>query len=355
MNTTHYIHPDFKIAGNRFETTKELLDFTNKNHPNTFLFLQRWFDEKQTVQIKTSGTTGVSKIINAPKKAMIKSAKATKKYFHLPEKTRVIICLSTDYIAGKMMWVRALTLGWEIKIAPHFTNPLENINDTYDFCAMTPMQFQNTYAHIDTVKKCLIGGGALQKNTCKKIQHDRLKTEVFQSYAMTETLSHIAIRKVNDDCHAPYQALENITFEKDKRGCLVVNAPDFLNEKIKTNDLINLISPTEFEWLGRADNMINSGGVKIIPEKIEQSLHHIIKKPFFIMGVPDKVLGQKTVLIIEDRKQNLHEKNEILEYLKGVIFEKHHRPKMIYFVYKFERTATGKIKRQATVKKIVSK
>jgi len=159
---------------------------------------------------------------------------------------------------------------------------------------------------------------------------------------MTETLSHIAIKKLNHPPSKHFKVLENINILKDKRNCLVIDAPEFANEPLLTNDVIELKNKDHFEWLGRYDNVINSGGIKIIPEQIEIKIQQLIKQPFYITATQDELLGEKMVLLIESDTQldTITLKKQLAKILK-----KHQMPKEIIILNQFERTTSGKIKR----------
>jgi O-succinylbenzoic acid--CoA ligase len=163
---------------------------------------------------------------------------------------------------------------------------------------------------------------------------------------MTETITHIALRKINGkNINKGFVAMENVWFEQDERECLILHAPHISSEKIITNDIVKLKSKTEFEFIGRYDNIINSGGIKIIPEKIEKILKAFINQRFFISGKPDEKLGQKIVLVVEGNSDN-----QIEETLKNIPFSKFEKPREVIFINQFVETGNGKINREKTIK-----
>ncbi len=334
------IHKYFKLNGKSFSSERELLNYSKELSNSVYNFLKEWFLNCDFVEVKTSGSTGVPKIIRLKKEFMINSAKTTGEFFNLPEKTTALLCLSTDFIAGKMMLVRAMVLGWELDIIEP-TSKIK-INKNYDFSAMVPLQLRNSLSEIHKIKKLIVGGGVVSNDLLEEIQN--LSTEIFATYGMTETITHIAIKKINN-CIAfeqkYYKILPNIKIYIDERKCLVINAPNISENIIKTNDVIDLISDTQFEWLGRFDNVINSGGIKLYPEKIEEKLSKIIKNRLFVIGIPDDVLGEKLVLIIEGNSQKIN--------LKTADLLKYEFPKEIYFVDYFVETETKKIQRKKTL------
>lgn len=344
-------HKNFKLQGKSFDTVDELLNFSNSISSEVFIFLEEWFDEKQFVVVKTSGSTGKPKLIQLQKKYMVNSAKATGMYFALFENTTALLCMSSNFIAGKMMLVRALTLGWDIDIIEPISNPLKNCDKAYDFCAMVPIQLANSLSEISKIKKLIIGGGVVSNELLNEIQN--VPTEIFATYGMTETITHIAVKKLNflsepiEESY--YETLPNIKLAIDDRDCLIIDAPKVTDETVKTNDIVQLISPTKFHWLGRYDTVINSGGIKLIPEKIEKKIAAIISSHFFVAGIPDVKLGEKLVLIVEGSKDNFI-LNEV-QHLTSL--SKYEIPKEIYFIDKFIETENKKINRHKTVDLLV--
>jgi len=338
-------HISFQLNGETFSSEEELLSFSKTINNSVFSFLSDWFNAEDFVVVQTSGSTGKPKPIPLKKEFMRNSAEATGAFFELKENTTALLCLSTDYIAGKMMLVRALMLGWKLDVVEAISNPLEGIDTIYGFSAMVPMQLQNSLKDLHKVKKLIVGGGVVSNDLIGEIQN--LPTQVFATYGMTETITHIAVKKLNnlisiDSNKSNYKTLPDVDLSQDNRNCLIIDAPKVSEERVVTNDVVDLISEREFEWLGRYDNVINSGGVKLHPEKIEEKLSKIISSRFFVIGVPDKVLGEKLVLVIEGKEYNV-----ILNEAKNLT--KYEIPKEIYFVDRFIETETKKIQRKKTL------
>lgn len=347
------IHKDFKLQGRSFRSINALLDYTEESSGGVFQFLTQWFDHNGWIELKTSGSTGMPKLIKLHKTNMVHSAMATGSYFNLFEKTTALLCMSPNYIAGKMMLVRALTLGWELDIVEPAQNPLNNLNTIYDFSAMVPMQLHNSLEDIHKIRLLIVGGGVVSKELQHKIQS--VKTEIFATYGMTETMSHIAVKRLNHlggskrESTASYEALPHVLFSHDDRNCLVINAPKVIEKSIVTNDLVELTSNTTFKWLGRFDNIINSGGIKLSPEQIEDKLGSILKQRFLVFGLPDSILGEKLALLIED--SDMLNPSVIFEEIKKTNFlSKYEIPKELYTLKKFIETPTGKINRSETLK-----
>ena len=347
MNSTQF-HKEFKLQGNSFSSINELIKYSKSTSKEVSSFLVEWFNKNSFVEVNTSGSTGTPKLIQLKKEHMVNSALATGNYFKLPQKTSALLCMSTHYIAGKMMLVRALTLGWDIDVVEAESNPLKNISKIYDFSAMVPLQLHNSLKDIHKIKKLIVGGGVVSNDLLNKIQN--IETEVFATYGMTETITHIAVKKLNH-CHSElveksnYVSFPNVKLSIDERGCLVIDAPKVSDEVIVTNDLVEIISVNSFHWLGRFDSIINSGGIKLIPEQIEQKLSKLIKQRFFVTGIKDAILGEKLVLLIEGLETNLS-----LNKLKELsTLSKFEVPKEVFYVEKFIETPTKKINRNKTV------
>jgi o-succinylbenzoate---CoA ligase len=252
--------------------------------------------------------------------------------------------------------VRALTLGWHIDIVEPISNPLKELKKEYDFSAMVPMQLKNSLSDIHKIKKLIIGGGVVTQEL--EMQLQSISTEVYATFGMTETCTHIAVKKLNQFTNIDsntseklhYKVLPNVSISQDHRNCLVINASKIAENQIVTNDIVEIVSETEFKWLGRFDTVINSGGVKLHPEEIEKKLSKIITQRFFVAGVPDKVLGEKLILVIEE---NITSK-AVEEFLKIQLMSDFRKiknitnyeiPKEIHFVENFIETETKKIQR----------
>jgi len=353
-------HIDFKLQGKSFKSAEELLNFSKDLSIDLFIFLEQWFNKDNFIEVQTSGSTGNPKLIQLQKKHMVNSALATGNYFSLFENTKVLLCLSVNYIAGKMMLVRALTLGWDLDFIEPISNPLKNNIKKYDFVAMVPLQLENSLDSISNVKKIIVGGAPVSNHLLKQLQN--IDTEVFATYGMTETITHIAVKKLNNFGNVIssavekdfYSILPNIKISKDKRNCLVIDAPNILDQKIVTNDIVEIISSTEFKWIGRLDAVINSGGIKLYPEEIESKLSKCIKSEFFVAGIKDGRLGEKLILIIENSDQNSAKELVFNQINSLKTLDKYQKPKEIFFVDKLVKTPTEKINRKETLKKIVT-
>ncbi|NRT15520.1 O-succinylbenzoic acid--CoA ligase [Flavobacterium sp. 28A] len=304
-------------------------------------FLLDWFDNKEYVDLKTSGTTGAPKIIRMDKQKMVNSALATGDFFELSPGDKALYCLPTAYIAGKMMLVRSFILGLDIDFVEPTSNPLARNETKYDFVAMVPLQAQNSLAALKNVKKLIVGGAKMSKELEKSLL--KLKNiAVYETYGMTETITHIAAKKIGEKA---FSILPNIHISQNENHCLVIDAPKISEELIVTNDLIEIINDNQFVFLGRSDNVVNSGGIKLIPEQIEEKLAALIPSRFFIAGMADASLGEKLILVIEGEK---HEVDKAI--FKGL--DKYEKPKEVFFVTQFLETDNGKVKRKETVESL---
>ncbi|MFZ0489922.1 MAG: AMP-binding protein, partial [Salegentibacter sp.] len=252
-------------------------------------FILDWLKPSSYVEVKTSGSTGTPKKIRIKKEHMINSATATSKFFDLPANTTALLCLPATYIAGKMMLVRAMVLGWQLDTVPPSSNPLDHVFKRYDFCAMTPFQLDNSIGRLHLIKKLIVGGGAVSPRIQKMVRE--CATKVYETYGMTETVTHIAAKRLNPKNKKkqpkPFKVLPDIGISQDKRGCLMIKAPKLADKEIVTNDVVDIITYKKFVWKGRFDNVINSGGVKLFPEEIERKLGKIIDHRFFVTSMPD--------------------------------------------------------------------
>ncbi len=302
-------------------------------------FLLDWFDGKPHIEMRTSGSTGTPKIIQVNKQSMVNSALATGNFFDLHSGDRALQCLPVKYVAGKMMLIRAIILGLDLDYVAPSSHPMKGLTDKYDFVAMVPLQAQNSLKELQNVKKLIVGGARISASLEKQLI--KLPTEVFETYGMTETITHIAAKRVGEKM---FTVLPNVSISNDERDCLVIHAPNIISEDtVITNDLVELVNEKQFKFLGRIDNIINSGGVKIIPEQVEQKLAEKINGRFFITSKEDMDLGEKVVLVLE---------GEVFEIDKSIFnsLDKYEHPKEILFISKFKETENGKVLRKESLK-----
>lgn len=321
-------------------------------------FCQKWLVGQKEFIIKTSGSTGEPKPIILTRNQMVASAKLTGKTFGLRQGDKALVCLNVDYIAGMMMLVRGMELDLKLTIVEPAGNPFEGLNNkTFDFLAFVPLQLQrlleneNSIEFLNEAKAIIVGGASVNEVLVKEIE--KLKAPVYSTYGMTETVSHIAIRRLNGiNKSENFQVLAGVNIGIDERNCLNIIAEASSNQLIQTNDIVEIINEKEFQLIGRFDNIINSGGVKIQLEKVEKAIENEIKilnpKRYFTYGIPDEKLGQKLVLFVEGEPVNKELKNIFLKNVQAIL-SKYEVPKAVYFVEKFVETPTGKIDKKAVV------
>jgi len=263
-------------------------------------FILDWLGDDSDIVQYSSGTTGKSKEIRLSKLSMMASAEKTCRYFHLEHGQTALLCLPVAYIAGKMMVVRSLVGSLDLQMARPDSHPDLSAMPPVEFAAMLPLQVRNALeskGELSSVRKLIIGGAEISPALEKQLQLHQV--EAYATFGMAETCSHVAIRRLNGASpEKAYQAMPGISLEKDARGCLVIDAP-YLSGQIVTNDLVQFKGKGSFIWLGRFDNLINTGGIKIVPEEMEAVIRMKTGLECAIIGLPDERYGQKLVLVLE--------------------------------------------------------
>lgn len=318
-----------------------------ENIRNIGKFISEWLSDSSTIEVQTSGSTGKPKIIEFEKQQLLQSASATAKFFKFRENQTALLCLPMSYIAGKMMVVRALFSKLRLICIEPDSSPLASIPSgmDIDFAALTPMQLKGVVG-TGLVKTILLGGAPVSRDLEKSMQ--KLQADIYHGFGMAETLSHIALRKVNGINRSDiYQVLPGVKLRTDENGCLILYVP-FLKEPIVTHDVVDLIDEQSFIWKGRGDHIINTGGIKLFPEDIERKLVALIPQRFFVAGLPDETYGQKLCLIIEGEPY-LPESLISLKKRMERCLSKYENPRAIYFLKKFQTTESGKIRRKQNI------
>jgi O-succinylbenzoic acid--CoA ligase len=306
-----------------------------------FNFLLEWFSSSETIEVLTSGSTGTPKVIHREKKHVQESAMMTGDFFSFTPSQSALLCLPAQYIGGKMMLVRAIE--WELEldyIAPK--TALDIPDKTYHFSAMTPQQIAGSIQNISNIKTIIIGGAPINSVLEKRLIP--LPTHLYATYGMTETVSHIALRKLTKNGNETYTALPKVSFSTDSNSCLIISAPTLLEHPITTTDIVKLIDTTSFNWIGRSDFIINSGGLKISPEKLEAATSHLFSSAYFFFGKPDEKWGHKVILLVEGIPYN----TDRLHTELASVLSSYQVPKEIIFIPKFIRTVNGKLNRIAS-------
>lgn len=312
-----------------------------------FLFLADWFDDSPTLEVQTSGSTGVPKRLIVRKEQMMQSARLTCGFLRLEAGDKALLCMPLQYIAGKMVVVRALVAGLNLIVRPPSGHPLADVETPLRFAAMVPLQVYNTLQNPrEKERLCrtdilIIGGGAIDAALEAEIRN--LPGEVYSTYGMTETLSHIALRRLNGpESSSHYRPFSSVRLSLSAEDTLVVDAPLVCDERLVTNDVAKLYPDGTFTILGRKDNIINTGGIKVQAEVVEDALRPVIPVPFAITSRPDARLGEAIVLLVE-KTENLEEIRRQIPLL----LTKYQQPKYIYTVESIPHTGTGKIDRAA--------
>lgn len=305
-------------------------------------FIGEWFNDEEFVVVSTSGSTGKPKRLKVLKQHMINSAELTCRSLGLVQGDNALLCLSTGFIAGKMMVVRAIVAGLNLTIVEPCGTPF--IDKDYAFCAMVPMQVYNILSSVDhqftinQIGKLIIGGGAVSSELRQRIEP--LTVACYSTYGMTETVSHIALRRLNGpQKQQSYYPLEGITVSTNSSSCLVIDAPGISPSRLVTNDIAEIEPDGSFKILGRLDNVINSGGIKIIPEVVESKISGCTTHPYAVSSIPDARLGEMVVLVVEGEVECIFYFDDVLTHYE--------RPKKIIYIDRIPQTSNGKIDRVA--------
>ena len=306
-------------------------------------FLQEWFDPSPTLIVHTSGSTGAPKALCVRKAQMIQSAQMTCRFMGLQAGDSALLCMPLRYIAGKMVVVRALVAQLDLRLAVPSGHPLAHVKRSPTFAAMIPLQIYNSLQHKEEqimlmgIKQLLIGGGTIDTALEQAIR--TLPGAIYSTYGMTETLSHIALRRLNGPQASPrYTPLEGVQVSLSEEGTLRIEAPLVCDQPLVTNDVARLYPDGNFIILGRKDNIINTGGIKIQIEEVEQSLKPILNHPFAITSLPDPKFGERIVLLYT---------GDALAPDSLISLPKYQRPKSIFYTHEIPLTETGKINRPA--------
>ncbi|WP_242918550.1 AMP-binding protein [Pontibacter liquoris] len=349
-----------EIADYSFRNSIPLNGYESK----TLEFCRSWLNGIQEFPIQTSGSTGVPKPIVLLRQQLEANARRTIKLLHLQKGDTMLVCLNTEYIAGMMMLTRGFIADMEMIIVEPVGNPMTLVEDNLkiDFSSYVPMQLHSilhetpeAIAQLNQMRGILVGGAPVSPALQRELQ--QVQAPVYHTYGMTETASHIALRRLNGPEAADYyQVLENIKVGLDKRGCLTIKGDITNNELLVTNDIVELLTPTRFRWIGRADNTINTGGVKVQIEKVELAVAEALidwepAPRFFIAPQPDELLGEKIVLLLESQPLVAHKEEELLTNLRPYL-RKFEMPKELFYAPAFTETATGKLSRQRTLQKL---
>ena len=329
---------------------EELPEFAQE----AFIFCKDWLDGKDSFVQMTSGSTGTPKLQEITRQQLVASASATGAFFGVDPEFKLLCCLNPAYIAGKMMLVRALVWDCPITLVEPSANPLLGLEEQFSFVALVPLQVEAGLSEeksrklLQSIPQVLIGGAALPH----KIQQELVQQGIraWQSFGMTETVSHIALAPIGTG-ELIFQTLPGVEIGVSENQCLWIQSTMSGSAKIQTNDSIELRSKNSFVWLGRADFVVNSGGIKLFPEQLEKKISALMSNsypgvPYFFYGEADERLGQRLVLYVEGEQSALT--LEVLEEELKKFLDKFEIPKQIYLLPRFKYTPSGKINRPET-------
>lgn len=329
-------------------------DDNTNNFSETLLLAQQWLKGEETFTFHTSGSTGVPKPIELKRKQLEASARATIETLGITSNDHIFHCLPTAFIGGAMLLIRGLIAQCDVTIVPPSTTPIETLpkQHTYTVASFTPMQLysilnptQPYESILSPFKILLIGGSAIDVKLESKLALLE-NISIYHTYGMTETVSHIALRKIGGG--NLFKTLPGIEIRINEHNCLCIKGDVTEQKWIETNDITHIINQTSFEILGRLDDVINSGGVKILPKFIEETIGEylqIVPSNICALGLPDVQLGQKLIVVIQGSKPIKLYKHQLVKMLAG-----YQIPKAFYQLQAFPLTATGKLNKPELLK-----
>ena len=347
------------LAGSKELSTPAKTEFEK----DVLAFVDAWLSDQQEFEFNTSGSTGPPGKITFNRDSIKASVKLTKEKFRLDNDQTALLCLSPKFVAGKMMIARALEIGMNLLCCPPVADPLAEMSwdSEVHFAALVPYQVSAIIENdasskkLSRIKNIIVGGSPVDQSLTDRLQ--QFGNSFFETYGMTETLTHIAIRKLNPP-EKDFKLLPGITAFIDERLCLNIQASHLSDQVIKTNDIAEFTTPDTFQIIGRFDNIVNSAGFKIVPEDVERKISSIIRSNlpnvnFIAGGIPDNDFGQKLVLLVETREIKTEIKNEVISQIKSVL-KKWEVPKDVLAVSTFRRTESGKINRRETLASLIA-
>ncbi len=325
---------------------------------SALIFAWQWVQGASTFEVSTSGSTGSPQVVRATRQRMMVSIEMTRQALNLGQQHTALLCISAEFIGGKMMLARALHLGMNVVCVPPSAHPLRSLPLRPNFLAMVPLQLQSVLEdsanHLTDTHATIIGGAPVSL-ALEEAVRDRISAPVYSTYGMTETLSHVALRRLNGSLASDhFSVLGDIAIAVDARGCLKLKGGITNGQWLVTNDLVALRDERHFLWQGRHDWVINSGGVKVSPERvepvIEKHLLNWLPRPlprFLVAGRPDTPLGERVVLLIEttDRLTLPSDWQDRL----ATDLPQYHGPKEVHYIATFAETDSGKVDRRATL------
>ncbi len=350
INGTVYTAGDARMDGATPSRLQQI--FRQQAGSNSFLaqladFLAEWFNDTPSVHVHTSGSTGPPQDLLADKQRMMNSARMTVSFLGLRPGDKALLCMPLQYIAGKMVVVRALAAGLDLIPVTPTSHPMRVLPQSPDFAALVPMQVYHSlqspqeYERLAGIRHLIIGGGPIDATMADQLRS--FPYNVWSTYGMTETLSHIALRKLNGaDATDGYVPLPGVTLSTTSSGTLVIDAPSVCPETLTTRDIVEWTANGRFRVLGRLDNTINTGGVKVQAEAVEERLRPFLNEPFMITSTPDPQFGECIVLLVQAPASVPTSIHQAIQHLPP-----YWRPKHIVSVPQLPQTGTGKPNRAA--------
>ena len=343
-------------------------------------FTQAWLRGDTAFEVRTSGSTGAPKPIWLARTQMEASARATGDVLGLLPHHVALVALPAHYIAGRMMLVRGCVLDLDLRLVEPASDPFADLADGahVDFAAFVPLQFQSLldialgvpsdscppeeaaravrYRRLlEGMAAILVGGGPVSATL--EAQIGQLAAPVYHTYGMTETATHVALRPLNSPgAGGRFVPLPGVMLGSDERGCLHIRGPMTGGATVQTHDQVELYPDGTFVWLGRWDNVINSGGVKVQVEQVEAAAAQVAavqpelglaRRRFFVAGFPDARLGQEVVMVVEGVPLDGVQEIQLLQML-GQQLPRYHAPRRLLYLPAFADTTTGKIDRRQT-------
>ena len=307
-------------------------------------FLQEWYNDNSLLKVHTSGSTGIPKELWVEKEKMKNSARLTVSFLGLKQGDSALLCMPLPYIAGKMVVVRSIVAGLNLITVTPCGKPLEHLDIMPDFAAMIPMQVYNSLqnesdkSRLKQIKHLIIGGGAIDEKMAEELKS--FPNAVWSTYGMTETLSHIALRRLNgDEASSWYTPFDNVKISLSEEGTLIIHAPSVNPEVLVTNDIVEINSKGQFRIIGRKDNIINTGGVKVQIEKVENELKTLLPEgcEFMVTSVKDEKFGERVVFLTSSIEISDNIINKAITKLP-----QYWKPKQIIRCEELPLTGTGK-------------
>lgn len=319
-------------------------EFRNDTYFNSVIAFVRTFIDKDSFVSYTSGSTGEPKALIIEKICAIESAKLSNDFFRVNQSTRFLHCLDIKYIGSKMLLVRAFLAGAKVEVVKPSLDYFQNITSSkFDFISLTPLHIHKILdinpSFFDQIKICLIGASGVSTQLENQLIKGNFRTKFYESFAMTETLSHFALRDISAK-QTYFKLLPDFVISTNENQCLQVYHKTILPEKIISNDIVEIHSADTFTFKGRLDNVINSGGLKVNPETLEKEWSTFLPFKFIISSEPNSIYNQGIIMVVE-KMIELTKSGIINSLIKNKVTSRLY-PKEIYYSISWAETASHK-------------